>query len=276
MSIKWNNEIANLIHSHSIVLSSEYLVWWGFVCLYYSLLATHQEFFHDDGQVLQPELLQLRLQEHHLSPPYNSQQNQNGYFRQPAGLVWLNYKVREVALKLIFEMTPLYGVVLWKIKFEPTDCAIKHFLSIMISRLCLKISILIRWLIRNFMKEDFRKLIYWYKKSRIDIEGHFGWTSFCSVLGVGLILIFGISELCKYLLTIKSMLMITFWKRSISLLFFKAILENIDIDEKILKNIDIEEKVSILANGSPLRNPHTCCSPSLALTSGLLQPSHRT
>ena len=133
-------------------------------------------------------------------------------------------------------------------------------LSIMISRLCLKISILIRWLIRNFMKEDFRKLIYWYKKSRIDIEGHFGWTSFCSVLGVGLILIFGISELCKYLLTIKSMLMITFLKRSISLLFFKAILENIDIDEKILKNIDIEEKVLILANGSPLCNPHTCCS----------------
>ena len=54
---------------------------------------------------------------------------QNGYFRQPAGLVLHNYKVREVALKLIFEMTPLYGVVLWKIKFEPTDCAIKHFLK---------------------------------------------------------------------------------------------------------------------------------------------------
>ena len=39
-----------------------------------SLLATHQECFHDDEQVLQPELHQLRLHEHHLSPPYNSQQ----------------------------------------------------------------------------------------------------------------------------------------------------------------------------------------------------------
>ena len=52
---------------------------------------------------------------------------QNGYFRQPAGLVWLNYKVREVALKLIFEMTPLCGVVLLKLIFEPTVCRFKHF-----------------------------------------------------------------------------------------------------------------------------------------------------
>ena len=95
-----------------------------------TLLATHQECFHDDEQVLQPELHQLRLQEHHLSPPYNSQQMkqyQNQYFRQPADLVWHNYKMRVVALKFIFEMTPLYGVVHLKLIFEPTVCRIKHF-----------------------------------------------------------------------------------------------------------------------------------------------------
>ena len=51
----------------------------------------------------------------------------NRYFRQPAGLVWHNYKMRVVALKFIFEMTPLYGVVHLKLIFEPTVCRIKHF-----------------------------------------------------------------------------------------------------------------------------------------------------
>ena len=59
---------------------------------------------------------------------------QNGYFRQPAGLVWHNYKVREVALKLIFEMTSLYGEVLWKIMFKPTDCQFKHFLILIFNQ----------------------------------------------------------------------------------------------------------------------------------------------
>ena len=54
---------------------------------------------------------------------------QNGYFRQPAGLVWHNYKMRVVALKFIFEMTPLCGVVLLKLIFEPTVCRFKHFHS---------------------------------------------------------------------------------------------------------------------------------------------------
>ena len=38
--------------------------------------------------------------------------------------------MRVVALKFIFEMTPLYGVVHLKLIFEPTVCRIKHFLPI--------------------------------------------------------------------------------------------------------------------------------------------------
>ena len=35
--------------------------------------------------------------------------------------------MRVVALKFIFEMTPLCGVVLLKLIFEPTVCRFKHF-----------------------------------------------------------------------------------------------------------------------------------------------------
>ena len=42
-------------------------------------------------------------------------------------MVWHNYKMRVVALKFIFEMTPLCGVVLLKLIFEPTVCRFKHF-----------------------------------------------------------------------------------------------------------------------------------------------------
>ena len=45
-----------------------------------------------------------------------------------ASLVWHNYKVRVVALKLIFEKTPMYRVVFLKLIFEPTVCRFKHFL----------------------------------------------------------------------------------------------------------------------------------------------------
>ena len=62
----------------------------------------------------------------HLTTPAD-ETYQNGYFRQPGGLVWHNYTMRVVALRFIFEMTPLYGVVLWKIIFEPTVCRFKHF-----------------------------------------------------------------------------------------------------------------------------------------------------
>ena len=44
-----------------------------------------------------------------------------------ASLVWHNYKVRVVALKLIFEKTPMYRVVFLKSIFEPTVCRFKHF-----------------------------------------------------------------------------------------------------------------------------------------------------
>ena len=44
MSIKWNNEIVKLIHTVSY---SDYLVWWGFACLYYSPHIIHacKDFF---------------------------------------------------------------------------------------------------------------------------------------------------------------------------------------------------------------------------------------
>ena len=44
-----------------------------------------------------------------------------------ASLVWHNYKVRVVALKLIFEKTPMHRVVFLKLIFEPTVCRFKHF-----------------------------------------------------------------------------------------------------------------------------------------------------
>ena len=85
--VLWSNYHLPSADQNHTVSYSDYLVWWGFVSLYYSppcitwymsartsFLATHQECFHDDGQVLQPVHDQLRLQEHHLSPPYNSQQ----------------------------------------------------------------------------------------------------------------------------------------------------------------------------------------------------------
>ena len=50
-------------------------------------------------------------------------------------MVWHNYKMRVVALKFIFEMTPLYGVVHLKLIFEPTVCRIKHFLLSTVERL---------------------------------------------------------------------------------------------------------------------------------------------
>ena len=97
------------------------IIWFGEV-LYYSppcntssmsartsLLATHTECFHNDGQLTTRSRWNL---------------NQNWYFRQPAGLVCHNYKMRGVALK-----TKIKPVTL-KLIFEVTVCRFKRFLKI--------------------------------------------------------------------------------------------------------------------------------------------------
>ena len=67
-------QVASLIHTVSV-----YLIWWGFICFTFtftsatsaraSSLAIHQECFHVDGHVLQPEHHKHCRQKHYLSPP---------------------------------------------------------------------------------------------------------------------------------------------------------------------------------------------------------------
>ena len=69
--------------------------------------------------------------ESHRAPPLATLQlatdgtYQKGYFRQPAGLVWHDCRMRVVTLNFLFKSTPLYGVVLLKINFKPTVCRFK-------------------------------------------------------------------------------------------------------------------------------------------------------